>query len=111
MSRRYSGKITSVAFNPSFIIDKSDWESKKRWPKGFLGFIWWLFALLFSKPPSIAGEPIADIILSPQDRNKINGVLFKLNKRLKKPDKAMKDKALGERLWNELLKLTKLTSN
>jgi NAD(P)-dependent dehydrogenase (short-subunit alcohol dehydrogenase family) len=109
LSRRYSGKITSVAFNPSFIIDKSDSELKKRWPKGFLGFIWWLFALLFSKPPSIAGEPIADIILSPQDHDKINGVLFKLNKRLKKPDKAMNDKILGKRLWDELIKLIEQT--
>ena len=68
-------------------------------------------ALLFSKPPVIAGEPIADIILSYKNVDNINGALYKLKKRIKKPDKAMKDKALGERLWNELLKLTKLTSN
>ena len=110
LARRFAGKITSVAFNPTFIIDKSDPELKKRWPKGFTGFIWWMSALLFSKPPVIAGEPIADIILSYKNADNINGALYKLKKRIKKPDKAMKDKALGERLWNELLKLTKLTS-
>ena len=109
LARRYAGKITSVAFNPAFIIDKSDPELKKRWPKGFLGFIWWVFALLFSKPPVIAGEPIADLILSHQDHSVINGSLFKLYKRIKKPDNAMNDKILGERLWNELVLLTGLT--
>ena len=109
LARRYAGKITSVAFNPTFIIDKSDPELKKRWPKGFLGFIWWVFALLFSKPPVIAGEPIADLILSHQDHSVINGSLFKLYKRTKKPDNAMNDKILGERLWNELVLLTGLT--
>jgi NAD(P)-dependent dehydrogenase (short-subunit alcohol dehydrogenase family) len=34
LARRYAGKISSVAFNPSFVIDKSDPELKKRWPKG-----------------------------------------------------------------------------
>ena len=108
LARRYSGKITSVAFNPSFIFDKSDSELKKRWPKGFYGFIWWVFALLFSKPPLVAGEPIADIILSHQDRGKINGALFKLNKRIEKPDKAMHDEVFGKKLWDELVLLTGL---
>jgi len=109
LARRYAGTISSVAFNPSFIIDKSDPELKKRWPKGFFGFIWWIFALLFSKLPAVAGEPIADIILSHQNRSTINGALFKLNRRIDKPDKAMNDEVLGKRLWNELVQLTGLT--
>ena len=109
LARRYAGTISSNAFNPSFIIDKSDPELKKRWPKGFFGFIWWIFALLFSKLPAVAGEPIADIILSHQNRSTINGALFKLNKRIDKPDKAMNDEVLGKRLWNELVQLTGLT--
>jgi len=109
LARRYAGTISSNAFNPSFIIDKSDPELKKRWPKGFFGFIWWIFALLFSKLPAVAGEPIADIILSHQNRSTINGALFKLNRRIDKPDKAMNDEVLGKRLWNELVQLTGLT--
>ena len=111
LARRYAGTISSVAFNPSFIIDKSDPELKKRWPKGFFGFIWWIFALLFSKLPAVAGEPIADIILSHQNRSTINGALFKLNRRIDKPDKAMNDEVLGKRLWNELVQLTGLTDH
>jgi NAD(P)-dependent dehydrogenase (short-subunit alcohol dehydrogenase family) len=109
LARRYAGKITSVAFNPAFIIDKSDPELKKRWPKGFLGFIWWVFALFFSKPPLVAGEPIADLMLSNQDRRAINGALFRLYKRINKPDKAMNDKILGGRLWDTLILQTGLT--
>ncbi len=108
LARRYSGKISSVAFNPSFIIDKSDPELKKRWPKGFFGFIWWVAALLFSKPPSVAGEAIADIVLSNQNRTKINGAQFELNRLIDKLDKSMNDEVLGKRLWNELMQLTGL---
>jgi hypothetical protein len=32
---RYAGSISSVAFDPSFIIDKSDPSLKDRWPSGF----------------------------------------------------------------------------
>ncbi|MHA1542870.1 MAG: SDR family NAD(P)-dependent oxidoreductase, partial [Candidatus Hodarchaeales archaeon] len=78
LARRYAGKISSVAFNPSFVIDKSDPELKKRWPKGFLGFFYKVLTILFAKPPAVAGEPIADLILSYKDRDAINGALFKL---------------------------------
>ncbi|MDP8209376.1 MAG: SDR family NAD(P)-dependent oxidoreductase [Candidatus Stygibacter australis] len=108
LARRYAGRISSVAFNPSFIIDKSDPELKKRWPKGFFGLVWWIFTVLLSKPPAVAGEPIADIILSHQDRGAINGALFKLNRRIYKPDRAMNDLVLGKRLWDELVLLTGL---
>lgn len=103
MARRYAGRISSVAFNPTFIIDKSDPELDKRWPSGFLGFLWRVLTLLLAKPPSVAGEPIADIMLSYPDREAINGALFKLNQRVARPDQAMNDRELGKRLWDELV--------
>ena len=110
LARRYAGKISSVAWRPgTLIIDKSDPELKKRWPSGWMGFFWRVLTVLIAKPPAFAGEPIADLILSPQDRSAINGALFKLNKRVEKPDKAMNDEVLGKRLWNELELLTGLT--
>ena len=106
LARRYPKKISSVAFNPSFIIDKSDPELKKRWPSGLIGHFWRLMTVLFAKPPAVAGEPIADLMLSYQDRSAISGALFKLDKRVKKPDKAMNDEEFGKRLWDELVRLT-----
>jgi hypothetical protein len=108
LARRYAGKISSVAFNPTFIIDKSDPELDKRWPSGFMGFFWRLLTVLLAKPPAVAGEPIADLMLSYRDRSAINGALFKLDKRVKKPYKAMNDEVLGKRLWDELVLLTGL---
>lgn len=108
LARRYSGKISSVAFNPTFIIDKSDPELAKRWPSGLMGLIWRLATALLAKPPTIAGEPIANLMLSYQDRRAINGAMFKLDKRIEKPDKAMNDEVLGKRLWDELVLLTGL---
>jgi hypothetical protein len=67
-----------------------------------------MMAVFFAKPPAAAGEPIADLILSHRDRSAINGALFKLNKRVEKPDKAMNDEVLGKRLWDELVRLTGL---
>ena len=109
LARRYAGKISSVAFDPTFIIDKSDPELKKRWPTGFMGFFWKILTVLGAKPPVVAGEPIANLMLSHRNRSAINGALFKLDKRVEKPDKAMNDEALGKRLWDELVLLTGLT--
>jgi len=106
LARRYAGKISSVAFNPTFIIDKNDPELAKRWPTGFEGFYWRVLTILFARPPAVAGEPIADLMLSYRDRRAINGALFKLNKRIEKPDKAMNDEVSGKRLWDELVRLT-----
>jgi len=106
LARRYAGKISCLAFDPTFIIDKKDPELNKRWPTGFMGFFWRVMTLLFAKPPAVAGEPIADLMLSYQDRRAINGALFKLDKRVKKPDKAMLDEVSGNRLWDELVRLT-----
>jgi len=108
LARRYAGKISSVAFDPTFIIDKSDPELEKRWPSGFLGLLWKTLTVLFAKPPAVAGEPIADLMLSYRDRGAINGAMFKLNQRVEKPDEAMNDEALGKRLWDELVVLTGL---
>jgi NAD(P)-dependent dehydrogenase (short-subunit alcohol dehydrogenase family) len=109
LARRYAGKISSVAFNPTFIIDKKDPELDKRWPSGFMGFFWRVMTIFFAKPPAVAGEPITDLMLSYRDRSAINGALFKLDKRVEKPDKAMNDEVLGKRLWDELDLLTGLT--
>ena len=109
LARRFAGKISSVAFNPTFIIDKKDPELNKRWPTGFMGFFWRVMTLLFAKPPAVAGEPIADLMLSSRDRSAINGALFKLSKRVDKPNKAMSDQLSGKRLWDELVRLSELT--
>ena len=110
LARRYAGKISSVAFDPSFIIDKTDPEVKKRWlATGLVGYFWWTMSVFFAKPPAVAGEPIANLMLSHKDRSAINGALFNLDKRVEKPDKAMNDEVLGKRLWDELDLLTGLT--
>ena len=109
LARRYAGKISSVAFDPTYVIDKSDPELDKRWPSGLTGFFWRMMTILIAKPPAVAGEPIANLMLSYRDRSAINGALFKLDKRVEKPDKAMNDEVLGERLWDELVLLTGLT--
>jgi NAD(P)-dependent dehydrogenase (short-subunit alcohol dehydrogenase family) len=109
LARRYAGKISSVAFDPGFIIDKNDPELAKRWPTGFMGFFWRMMTVLFAKPPEVAGEPIADLVLSYPDRSAINGALFKLDNQVVKPDKAMSDEILGKRLWDELILQTRQT--
>ena len=108
LARRYAGQLSSVAFNPAFIIDRSDPELAKRWPSGLMGLFWRLLTDLFARPPVVAGEPIADLMLGYPDRGAINGALFKLGERVHKPDRAMSDKALGTRLWEELARLTEL---
>ena len=110
LARRYAGKISSVAFDPTFIIDKSDPEVSKRWlSSGLTGFFYRMMAVFFAKTPAVAGEPIANLMLSHKDRSAINGALFKLDKRVEKPDKAMNDEVLGKRLWDELALKTRLT--
>jgi hypothetical protein len=63
--------------------------------------------MLMARPPAVAGEPIADLMLSYPDRSALNGALFKLGKRVERPDKAMSDEALGKRLWDELVALSR----
>ena len=110
LARRYPDTIASVAFDPSFIIDKRDPALKDRWPSGFTGLYWRVLTALVAKPPKVAGEPIADLVLDHPDHKAINGALFKLGKRVTKPDKAMDDAASGQRLWDELVRLTETPS-
>jgi NAD(P)-dependent dehydrogenase (short-subunit alcohol dehydrogenase family) len=105
LARRDAGSLSSVAFDPSFIIDKDDPSLKERWPSGFTGLYWRVLSALVAKPPRVAGEPIADLMLD-ADRDAINGALFKLGKRATKPDKAMSDMAACRRLWDELEAMT-----
>jgi len=109
LARRYAGKISSVAFDPYFVIDTSNPEWDKTWPSGLTGLFWRILKVFLAKPPAVAGEPIADLMLSYRDRAAINGAYFKLLKRIEKPDKAMNDEVLGKRLWDELVLLTGLT--
>ncbi len=110
-ARRSAGKCAFTAFDPSFIIDKNDPELEKRWPSGLMGIFWRVMTLLLAKPPAVAGEPIADLMLNHPDRQALNGALYKLNRRIAKRDKAMNDKTSGERLWDELVRMTALTAD
>jgi retinol dehydrogenase-14 len=106
LARRYAGRISSVAFDPTFVLDKSDPELKDRWPSGFAGMIWSLMATFRAKPPEVAGEPLAELMLEHQDRESVNGALFILDKRSDKRDDAMNDEVEGKRLWERLELLT-----
>lgn len=110
LARRYAGRISSVAFDPGFIIDKQDPTLKDRWPTGFTGLYWRVLTALIAKPPRVAGEPMADLMLR-SDRQALNGALFKLGKRATKPDTAMGDVAAGRRLWDELVRMTAATTD
>lgn len=106
LARRYAGRISSVAFDPTFVLDKSDPELKDRWPSGFAGFVWRMMATFRAKPPEVAGEPLAELMLSNRDRGSINGALFVLDERSDEGDVAMNDEAEGKRLWDRLELLT-----
>lgn len=110
LARRYAGRICSVAYDPAFVIDKSDPDLKKRWPKGPVGLFWRAMTVLFAKPPSVAGEPLAELILSAPDSSGLNGAMFKLDRRIEKLDEAMNDVELGRRLWEELSTRTRLAT-
>lgn len=109
LARRYAGTLSSVAFNPSFVIDRNDPALKERWPRGFMGAFWRVMTVIAAKPPSVAGDPIADLLLSYPHRQELNGALFKLGRRVTKRDKDMHDAASGQRLWQELVLITEPT--
>ncbi|MGI9540092.1 MAG: SDR family NAD(P)-dependent oxidoreductase [Miltoncostaeaceae bacterium] len=106
LARRYAGRISSVAFDPTFVLDKSDPELKDRWPSGFAGAVWRLMAIFRAKRPEVAGEPLAELMLAHQDRGSLNGALFVLDKRSEQGDETMDNEADGERLWQRLELLT-----
>jgi hypothetical protein len=108
LGRRYDGRIISVAFDPTFVIDKTDPTLSSRWPSGFVGLFWKLLTLLMARPPSVAGEAIAKLVLSDRDLPAMNGALFKLEERMASPYKAMTDEELGKRLWDELARQAQL---
>ena len=83
---KHAGRISSVAFDPTFVLDKSDPELKDRWPSGFDGLVWRLMEIFRAKPPEVAGEPLAELMLSHRDRDPVNGALFVLDKRSDKRD-------------------------
>lgn len=111
LARRYAGQLSSVAFDPGFVIDKNDPELAKRWPSGYMGFFWRVLTMLIAKPPETAGEPIADLMLTVQERESINGAYFKLGKRVQQADQDMSDEVVGEKLWTELEKLSGLAGD
>jgi len=104
LAHRHEGAITSLAFDPGFIIDKHDPTLKDRWPSGFTGLYWRVATALVAKPPHVAGEPMAELVLR-SDRQALNGALFKLGKRVAKPDRAMSDETGRRRLWDELVRM------
>ncbi len=104
-ARRYAGWISTVAFDPTFVIDKKDPLIRARWPKGLMGAFWKVFAMVLARKPATAGEPMADLILSHHNHSTINGALFRLKKRILKPDKAMRDTISAQKLWDALLRI------
>jgi NAD(P)-dependent dehydrogenase (short-subunit alcohol dehydrogenase family) len=104
-ARRSDGDPSSIAFNPPFVIDKSDPALREKWPSGFMGLFWRGMTAVAAKPPRVAGEQLADVILLHPDRHSINGAYFKRRKQVE-PDKAMSDTTSGQRLWDELVRIT-----
>ncbi len=102
LARRSTGRVASVAFDPTYVIDKTDPDLAARWPRGLTGVFWRALTVLFARHPSVAGEPIARLILGDTDRCAQNGALYRLDKRLTRRDPAMSDAEAGRRLW-ELL--------
>lgn len=105
LARRSDGHPSSIAFNPPFVIDKNDPAMKEKWPKGFMGLFWRAMTAIAAKPPRLAGEQLADVIMLHADRQAINGAYFKRDKRVS-PDKDMNDSVSGQRLWDELVRIT-----
>ena len=106
MSRRHGGRVAHVAFDPTFVIDGSDPQLARRWPKGLTGLAWRVLALLAARPPAIAGEPLAALFTEHPDRAALNGALYRLATPVKKRDAAMFDTESGDRLWDRLRAMT-----
>jgi NAD(P)-dependent dehydrogenase (short-subunit alcohol dehydrogenase family) len=105
-ARRHGGRVSHVAFDPTFVIDKSDPELAGRWPKGATGLAWRALALFAARPPAIAGEPLADLFTEHPDRAALNGRLYRLAEPMKQRDPAMCDTESGTKLWQRLTAMT-----
>lgn len=110
-ARRYAGKISSVAFDPTFVIDKDDPDLAGRWPSGLRGLWWKTMTRLLAKDPRVAGAPLASLALDTGRRATINGALFRLDRRIQKVDRAMADAELGSRLWTALETMVQTTGS
>jgi hypothetical protein len=66
--------------------------------------------ILYAKSTATAEEPIANLILFYQDRQTLNGAMFKLDKRVNKPDPVMNDNVSGAKLWDKLVQFTGLSN-
>lgn len=102
MSRRYAGRVSRVAFDPTFVIDQSDPELASRWPRGLTGMAWGALSRLMARPPEVAGEPLADLY-EHSNRSALNGKLYRLAKQASKPDAAMHDAEGARKLWDRLV--------
>jgi NAD(P)-dependent dehydrogenase (short-subunit alcohol dehydrogenase family) len=86
-------EVTDIA---TLVIDFSDMDSVRAAAD----------AIFRAKSPEVAGEPLAELMLSHLDRGSLNGALFVLDQRSDKRDEAMNDEAEGRRLSDRLEQLT-----
>lgn len=107
MARRFSGRVVSMAFDPGFVIDLKDPALMERWPGGWTGWIWKLFARVAAQPPSSAGRAMAELLTRSPDFTALNGRYFRGTLQRRKPDPLATDPDLGQRLWSRLEDLTK----
>lgn len=106
MARRHGDRITSLAFDPGFVIDRTDPELRHRWPSGWTGLLWRVYAALAAQPPATAGRAIAHLLTESPDLSALNGAYFRQEKRRETPDPLMADAEAGRRLWERLEELT-----
>ncbi len=106
MSRRFAGRVASAAFDPGFVIDLQDPALQERWPSGWTGAIWRLYARIAAKPPSSAGRAMARLLTQTSDFGTLDGRYFRGTVPRRKPDPLATDVDLGQRLWARLEALT-----
>lgn len=109
LARRHAGRVAHVAFDPTFVLDKSDPELASRWPKGLTGLVWRALGLLAAKPTAVAGEPLADLFTEHAHRAALNGALYRLARPVAERDAVMVDTESGAKLWDLLSAMTRVT--
>lgn len=110
LARRYEGRVTSIAFDPTFVSDPSDDALKQRWPTGLTGLLWRVYARLRAQPPEVAGVPLAELMLSP-DVRELNGAWMVLDEKADRPGPDMQDEEAGAELWRRLDRLAGLADD